>query len=286
MKKIILPFLMVLSFIGFSQEEKDNNENEYDKGFSVKVGVNAIDSSGEQDPFDALSDFSDKIAFSRPFALGVDYRFSRLFSAGLMGSLNRWKVGQIIDNGVIGASANFPNNEEVDYFAVDLDLKFYFSELLFDADWIDLYLLGGGSYFDEQADAIAPMGGFGGNLWLTEKFGLNAQAVGKFAGENFTKSNHFQYFAGLTYKFIDNDADNDGIKDKDDECVNTPGVPEFNGCPDTDGDGIKDSEDNCPTEAGTVENGGCPDRDGDGIIDKDDERLDSAVLGELDGGIV
>ena len=30
------------------------------------------------------------------------------------------------------------------------------------------------------------------------------------------------------------------IGDKDDECPETPGLPEFNGCPDTDGDGIED----------------------------------------------
>jgi hypothetical protein len=55
-------------------------------------------------------------------------------------------------------------------------------------------------------------------------------------------------------------------------CPDTPGLPEFQGCPDTDGDGVPDKDDQCPEVAGPVENNGCPwpDTDGDGVLDKDD----------------
>lgn len=70
-----------------------------------------------------------------------------------------------------------------------------------------------------------------------------------------------------------NDADNDGIKNKEDDCPNTAGPTSNNGCPlpDTDGDGVPDGNDKCPNLKGRVDSGGCPDTDGDGIIDKEDE---------------
>lgn len=66
------------------------------------------------------------------------------------------------------------------------------------------------------------------------------------------------------------DKDNDGIADKDDACPDVAGKPEFKGCPDTDGDGIPDPDDACPTVAGKKETKGCPDTDGDGVIDGED----------------
>ena len=44
----------------------------------------------------------------------------------------------------------------------------------------------------------------------------------------------------------------DGVADKDDQCPNFPGLPQFKGCPDTDGDGIPDKVDECPDVAGIV----------------------------------
>ncbi len=56
------------------------------------------------------------------------------------------------------------------------------------------------------------------------------------------------------------DADGDGIFDKDDKCVTTPGVAKYKGCPipDTDGDGINDNSDSCITVPGTLQYNGCP----------------------------
>lgn len=73
------------------------------------------------------------------------------------------------------------------------------------------------------------------------------------------------------------DTDGDGIMDPDDECVETPGVPEYNGCPipDTDGDGFLDPDDKCPTVPGIAPDG-CPDndRDKDGIVNDSDSCPD------------
>jgi outer membrane protein OmpA-like peptidoglycan-associated protein len=79
------------------------------------------------------------------------------------------------------------------------------------------------------------------------------------------------------------DVDNDKVSDKLDDCITTPGLWSFKGCPDTDGDGIKDMDDDCATIAGLAEFKGCPDKDGDKIPDKDDDCPDVAGLKEYKG---
>ncbi len=82
------------------------------------------------------------------------------------------------------------------------------------------------------------------------------------------------------------DSDGDGVKDKKDECPDTPpGVQvDEKGCPlDRDGDGVPDYKDDCPDEAGSAALNGCPDRDGDGIADKDDECPDVPGLAKFNG---
>ncbi len=85
----------------------------------------------------------------------------------------------------------------------------------------------------------------------------------------------------------DLDRDDDGILDVDDKCIDTPGVPEYDGCPipDTDGDGILDPDDKCVDVPGVAEYEGCPtpDTDGDGILDPDDKCVDVPGVPEYDG---
>ncbi|MBK7029935.1 MAG: thrombospondin type 3 repeat-containing protein [Bacteroidales bacterium] len=65
---------------------------------------------------------------------------------------------------------------------------------------------------------------------------------------------HYSYAsAGLTFKFGGpKDQDNDGIKDKEDNCPDRAGKVELFGCPDADGDGISDDDDACPKDAGKL----------------------------------
>jgi len=83
------------------------------------------------------------------------------------------------------------------------------------------------------------------------------------------------------------DTDGDGILDPYDDCVLTPGVEEYQGCPipDTDGDGILDPDDECVDVPGVAEYKGCPipDTDGDGILDPDDECVDVPGVAEYKG---
>jgi len=124
-----------------------------------------------------------------------------------------------------------------------------------------------------KANFFAVAAGAGVNFWLTKNFGLGVQ--GDYVatpGDKSNVANFWQASASLNFRFGNRDRDKDGILDKDDLCPDTPGLPEFQGCPDTDGDGVPDKDDQCPDVAGPVENNGCPwpDTDGDGVIDKDD----------------
>lgn len=79
------------------------------------------------------------------------------------------------------------------------------------------------------------------------------------------------------------DKDGDGIKNRKDDCPETPGLEQFKGCPDTDNDGIVDSKDVCPEIAGLAYLNGCPDMDKDSIADKDDACPDVAGLFKFKG---
>ncbi len=320
----IIPVFLLIGFTSFAQEKQDLRDledlNDFKSYFSIKAGVNAVDSAGDWSPFDSFTS-EEELAFNKPYAVGVDYRFSRLLSVGLFGSINQWKVddNDIIDNVVV--------TEDTDYFAIDLNAKLFIDELLFgnknydkdddgvldskfdengdgyldhiQRDWLDIYVSAGAGMFSERDTGLSGNLGLGGNLWLTNKLGVNLEGVAKFSEKQYTTSNHFQYFAGVTYRFVDNDydndgivdskdvcptvagskdnsgcpipdSDNDGVVDSKDDCPNTFGLGEFNGCPDSDGDGVMDKEDTCPNVAGTMALNGCPDTDGDGITDADD----------------
>lgn len=97
------------------------------------------------------------------------------------------------------------------------------------------------------------------------------------------KKMHVHFGINLTFGRKIKDKDKDGIKNRKDDCPNTPGIPAFNGCPDTDGDGIMDKEDTCPEVAGLKEFNGCPDTDSDGIQDSEDKCPKVAGLKEFNG---
>ena len=81
------------------------------------------------------------------------------------------------------------------------------------------------------------------------------------------------------------DTDNDGIIDKEDNCITEPGPLVTKGCPDGDADGIADKDDKCPTEKGLTSNNGCPllDTDKDGITDDKDKCVTVPGIAKYEG---
>lgn len=183
------------------------------------------------------------------------------------GSVNRIKkLGELnVSDLSIGAKNNLT------YYAADGEVKYSFKNAL-NSSWLDPQLgIGGGyTWVDDlgfgTANAIVGL-----KMWFTQSLALNLQSTYKHAFEDSYGIKHFQHSAGIVFQFGMKDRDGDGIADNVDECPDTPGLAEFNGCPDTDGDGIPDHLDECPFEAGLAEFNGCPDTDGDGIPDNKDE---------------
>lgn len=100
-----------------------------------------------------------------------------------------------------------------------------------------------------ENDHFAISGGLGMNFWIWPKIGINLEA--QYVAVPAIKSDYIDFFqakAGLAFRFGKNDRDKDGIVDEEDECPDTWGLAEFNGCPDTDGDKIPDHLDECPED--------------------------------------
>ncbi|MGY0407175.1 MAG: OmpA family protein [Polaribacter sp.] len=236
----------------------------------IKIGANLVDNSGDRDPFN-LFDIH-KMAFTNQYAVGLDYIFHDHWSAGLFLSNNKFKANKGELDGII-------INKDLDYFAVDLNVKYYLWNIRY-ADThknrFNIYLSGGAGGFKIVDNTLSLNVGGGLMYWLNDSFALNLESVAKFTtkGDVNFDSSHFQHFAGIIYKpWGKRDRDGDGVPDAEDACPDTFGLKEFKGCPDSDNDGVPDSEDACPNKPGLLVNNGCPDTDKDGIIDSLDKCI-------------
>lgn len=271
--------------------------NHYD--WQIGVSMFATDHTSARGVFDGFFDFDDYSVVPYPAKFTLVRGINRSFDVDA--SVN---FGQI-DNKRLNVENEFMVNG-----TLGLRYRLANGYILNPTSWFDPYLrLGAGVHHldyqdlefvnitDQQnhpisngsiagSDHFTVTGGLGINFWFAEKFGANIMSeyyhMRGMEGDNI---DFFQHSAGLVFRFGKLDRDGDGIEDKEDECPDTPGLPEFNGCPDTDKDGLPDHEDDCPLEPGPIENKGCPynDRDQDTILDDVDECPDTPGLIELNG---
>ncbi len=159
---------------------------------------------------------------------------------------------------------------------------------------IQPYLFGGVGYmWDNLATGVNYDGGLGFKMPIGK-----SKNTALFVAASYVKGiesnlrgtpvtdDHIQFTSIVEFGLGSNDTDGDGVKDKKDDCPNTPAgvaVDEHGCCLDRDGDGIPDYKDDCPDEAGDARFNGCPDRDGDGIMDKEDDCPDVAGLAKFNG---
>ncbi len=266
------------------------------KKWYVNVGTFAVDHTSVRGVFDGYFDVKDWSA--TPFGkLTIGYNLNRSFNLDLQGSVGEIDNKRLNYNDefltlvTLGAKYNFANDyilKQRSWFDPYLRLGFGYHSLDYDS-----YTFSGvydtmGNYLDDgtkvSRDHIVASLGAGMNFWIKENFGFNieSQYVHCLEVQN-DYIDFFQHSAGLAFRFGPNDRDKDGILDNDDECPDTPGLVQFNGCPDTDGDGLEDRKDECPETPGPIENIGCPyaDADGDGWLDMDEEcDLDPCKDGE------
>ncbi len=190
MRKLIL-FLVLVSLIGFdasSQSKFADRVN--DDVWKLSIGVNAVGSLGERQPFSRIDEFE----FNRPFAIGVEGRWNKYFYIEQDFTMNQFDSE--IDNGQL--------RETFNYYSTNTYLKYYFSESLFkNADWIDMFVgTGLGLFIVEEVNGSGNAL-LGGTLWIKPKFGVRLQGIAKFAFDASDKvydNNHFQYTFQLIFK--------------------------------------------------------------------------------------
>ncbi len=271
MKKITLLFLAILFTVGAVMAQNA------DKKWAIGLGP-GINSNLENDDQNALGNFYVSRYLNPSFDLMLDNRMA-LMSQG-------W-------------SFDFTG---IDVFTTLLNLRYKFSNgyILKENSAIQPYLFGGVGYmWDNQAQGVNFDGGVGfkfpisanTSLYVAGSYvkgieaGSNAE-VSPYGGTGTYTDDHLQLTSIIEFALGSKDSDGDGVKDKKDECPDTPAGVQVDekGCPlDRDGDGVPDYKDDCPDEAGDPKFNGCPDRDGDGIMDKEDDCPDEPGLAKFNG---
>ncbi|NNM23419.1 MAG: OmpA family protein [Flavobacteriaceae bacterium] len=282
----ILAAALLIFSLGVATAQDSNNP------WLIEAGVNAVDTW----PVGITEDgrFPSVVGETQLKGDLFDEFFNANDHWNILPSLSRVSVGRYIGSGFTFVAAGSINKidkvgdlgvDDVTYYAADGEIKYSLRDLIGGpGGWFDPSLgIGGGyTWVDDvgfgTANALASV-----RFWLGNNVNLNFQSTYKHAFEDDFGVKHFQHSVGVGFQFGGKDTDGDGIFDKDDECPETPGLPEFNGCPDSDGDGIEDRNDACPNTPGLAEFNGCPDTDGDGIADPQDACPTVAGLASLNG---
>ncbi len=282
----ILAAALFIFAIGVANAQDENNP------WAIEVGINAVDVYPV-----GITDNGRLPAMVGDDAVKGDL-FDEFFNQNdhwnILPSVSRVSVGRYVGSGFTFTAAGSINRidklgdigaDDLNYYAADGQITYSFRDFIGGpGGWFDPSLGVGGGYtwVDDigfgTANALA-----GVRFWIAENIALNFQSTYKHAFEDDFGIIHFQHSAGVQFKFGGKDTDGDGIYDKDDECPETPGLAEFNGCPDSDGDGIEDRNDACPNTPGLAEFNGCPDSDGDGIADPQDACPTVPGLASMNG---
>jgi len=226
--------------------------------------------------------FDNKINYSKYLSyLEVSRHIGRGISFYFQGSLNQ--VDRITSN---------PSENPDLYFSIDGGFSLSSTSFLDTGNLNPTLILGAGYTNINDYNHMTTNLGLGLTYMFDQSFGLTLKAKRKiFSREisdaigNKDDSGDYvnQFLFGFSYAFGNGDTDRDGVKDDVDACVNTPGLPELNGCPDDDGDGVRNSEDDCPDVSGLAALAGCPDLDGDTVADKYDSCPETPGIPTLDG---
>ena len=279
LNRLVLALVLLVSFSNVNAQDENNP-------WAISFGINAVDvfPVGEDAPqgdyFQEFYNVGDHWNILPSLStLSVAKYLGSNFSLQAKGSINK-----IEKWGQFGSEEPSVRVNDLDYYAIDGNVRYHFGKLL-GFNRIDPTIgVGGGYTWIEEGEynlfstndgtnnlvgAGTVNASVGLAYWFTDQIGLSLETKYKHSFEDYL-TKHFQHSLGFSVKFGGKDTDGDGVYDKDDACPEVPGLAEFNGCPDTDGDGIEDAKDTCPNEAGLAEFNGCPDTDGDGVPDNTD----------------
>ncbi len=159
----------------------------------IGLGYNIVDDSATpfgQD-FMNIKDTWNMLPYPARVSIG------RFFKSGIgleaIGTANRYKVGKKVDGNIIDSPRN--------YYAIDGKISYDLNKLIGHTGWFDPYLHVGAGY-----SSIGGVGrstanaGFGFNTWLSDKWGLNFNTMGKW-GLPKGSTKQIQHSAGVVYQF-------------------------------------------------------------------------------------
>lgn len=186
-KKILFALLILFVTSTYAQTR------DIEKPFAINLGVNFIDTSGNQNPFFIFGS-NNKTAFKNPFELGLSYELSN--AIGIYANLSLNKLSDVIVDGNTDI-------EDLNYTAIDIGARYYFYYWDFSREsTLEFYFHGGMGLFNIDATSLSVNLGAGIRYWFDSSFGLYIEPTAKFALDNKTvQSNHFQYSVGLLYRF-------------------------------------------------------------------------------------
>jgi OOP family OmpA-OmpF porin len=254
--------------------------------WQITLGANAVEfyerqSIQYQTGNDGIQ-FDDKINYSKYLSyLEISRYLGKGISFNIAGSLNQ-----------VERITTTPSENPDLYYSFDGGLTFSSTAFLNTGRLDPTLSLGAGYTNINDYDHTTANLGLGLKFMFDQSFGLTLKAnrkifsrdVSKLIGKSEDSGDYVnQFIFGFSYSFGNGDSDRDGVKDDVDACINTPGLPELNGCPDSDGDGVRDSQDDCPDTPGLAALAGCPDSDGDTVADKYDKCPEVVGKPELEG---
>ncbi|MBC6997972.1 OmpA family protein [Cytophaga sp. FL35] len=196
----ILPILVffISQQSNFSQELEPNLEltskdSIIERSWHVGIGFNAVDDSGDMfDELFAVDSQWNYVYYPSRVNLG------RYFKSGIgidaIATYNKYQEGKLIEGSI--------NTVEKDYYAVDSRVTYDLMKIFKKDSWFDPYVGVGLGY--AKADNVG-RGTYnaviGFRTWISEKFGIDFNATGKWRISNDNATNHLQHGVGVVYRF-------------------------------------------------------------------------------------
>ena len=184
MKKLTISVLfsiLCVHLISAQSWRSGSGSSYYNNDWSVGIGINAIEDSGNREIFDA-----DNWNFGNPIYVSLEYYRNSQFSVAIMASFNKYVEGKNIDGGIV-----LDQNHAASYAAFDLLAKYSFHDLLNSGKFEPYVLLGPGftqigDYSTTNKGEVPAKGrmtintGIGCNYWFSDNVGLNINGMAKF----------------------------------------------------------------------------------------------------------
>lgn len=198
MMRNIAPFLGILiclvCTLGHAQDEQlTEKDSMVVSSYMFGLGFNMVDDSGDLlDGFFEVEEEWNYVAFPSRVSIGKYFRSGVGVEA--IGTYNRYKVGKTIDGSV--------QTEKTDYYAFDTRVSYDLDRLVGASGWFDPYIGVGLGYTNANRVSRGTYNGVVGvRTWLSDHWGLDVNASGKWSMGDKVISNHLQYGLGVLYQF-------------------------------------------------------------------------------------